>query len=434
MTEKQKGLVMEASTGEIVVMTSTGEFMKIPWQKKEIPLLGSEIEFEVPSLKQGFVHSRGFLALAASIVLFFFMFPSFWGYLFPGEHKVIAYVSIDINPSLELGLDKDGTVREARGLNEDGVKLLEKVEYKNLPAEKAIRNITRAAVNNQYLAGEKENKIIFTYSAVDEQNVNIEQESEIFGKLQKELTKEVNDELKKQRIEVQMEILEVSPQFHANAQELGISPGKYAVMLEAMKEGVDITVEDVKFSSVVKAIKDAGGNPGQIISQTKKEEKRLPELEKELKDKVTKGKKNNYREKGKDEADKVSGKENNRNSNKKKNKDKDKNSNRSKVTSKEDIDKNIKSNDNINKEKTRKGYVNKEDIERDENYQENDIKNTENNNKAQEDNEYTEYNEDNQDNQDNKDNEKQIINSRKRNIKDYRNVSPSINWQEVSLP
>lgn len=293
MAEKRKGLVMEATPGKIVVLTPTGEFKHLAWQKKELPAVGSEIVFETAVPRYNFFLTGKFLALAAGIALFFFAIPFFTAQLFPGNQQVIAYVNIDINPSVELGLDQEGKVREATGLNEDGVKLLEQLQLLNRSAEEAVRLITSEAVKKQYLAPDKENNVILTLSSPDEREERrgekFKEKAKVLVKIQKVLNEEVKKDLQERKIEVQVEFLEVSIQFHEKAKEQGISPGKYAVILEAREEGLEITPENMKFSSVVKAIKKAGGNPGEIISRTKKAEKQLMELEKEQKKRFKKG-------------------------------------------------------------------------------------------------------------------------------------------------
>lgn len=305
---------MEATSEVLVVITPTGEFIKVPWEEKVIPALGSEIEFEFPPAKQSFFSPQKLFVLAASIVFFLLAIPFVSEYLYFGESQVIAYVGIDINPSLELGLDKEGKVKEARGLNGEGEKLLESVQYENLPVNGVIKCITQEAVKQQYLTVGEENNIILTVSTREEREKILKKKAErepaknteVCAKIKKELTSEIKGELDKQKIKVEVEVLEISPEFYRKAKKAGVSPGKYAVILEAMKEGYDVSPEDVKFSSVVKTIKAAGGNPGEIISRAKKKEKQLLEIEKEMKKEIKKQEKKRKNEakqdfKGKEE-------------------------------------------------------------------------------------------------------------------------------------
>ena len=331
MEKKCKGLVMEATSETLVVMTPTGEFIKVPWEKKAIPALGSEIEFKVPQAKQSFSSPQKLFVLAASIVFFLLAIPFVSEYLYLGESQVIAYVSIDINPSLELGIDKESRVKEARGLNKEGEKLLERVQYENLPVNRVIECITQEAVQQQYLTANEENNIILTVSTQEERERKLirkaEKETakntEVCTSIKQECTSTIKKELDKQKIKVAVEVLEISSEFYQKAKKAGVSPGKYAVILEARQQGYDVSIEDVKFSSVVKVIKAAGGNPGEIISRAKKKEKQLLEIEKEMQKEIKKEEKKQEK-KAKQDFKQTEKEQKEKSKDKKKNKHKDK--------------------------------------------------------------------------------------------------------------
>lgn len=72
-----------------------------------------------------------------------------------------AYVNIDINPSVELVVDKDNTVISVRGDNTDGLVLLyEETGIKGAKLTDAVQKITQLAVNYGYL--NEENKTVDT--------------------------------------------------------------------------------------------------------------------------------------------------------------------------------------------------------------------------------------------------------------------------------
>lgn len=59
-----------------------------------------------------------------------------WLYFTPTEH-----ISIDINPSLELGINRFDRVVSVQGWNEDGAALAEEVSVENLPYTQAVQTI-----------------------------------------------------------------------------------------------------------------------------------------------------------------------------------------------------------------------------------------------------------------------------------------------------
>lgn len=79
----------------------------------------------------------------------------------PSENEASAYVSLDINPSIELTLDKNDKVISVRGANEDGqVLLYGEADLKGLGVEKAVEKITELAVKYGYL--DEDNKVVQT--------------------------------------------------------------------------------------------------------------------------------------------------------------------------------------------------------------------------------------------------------------------------------
>ncbi|WP_342541890.1 hypothetical protein MHH33_12515 [Paenisporosarcina sp. FSL H8-0542] len=60
--------------------------------------------------------------MVATLVLLFSI-------LLPSQTPVSAYVQIDINPSVELGLDQEGTVYSFKGLNDDGEALKRDIDF-----------------------------------------------------------------------------------------------------------------------------------------------------------------------------------------------------------------------------------------------------------------------------------------------------------------
>jgi uncharacterized lipoprotein YehR (DUF1307 family) len=76
-----------------------------------------------------------------------------------GEAK--TFVSLDVNPQIELTVDEKNKVVSVHASNEDGkVLLYGETSFKGLSLEKAVDKITNLAVELGYLS--KENKVIQT--------------------------------------------------------------------------------------------------------------------------------------------------------------------------------------------------------------------------------------------------------------------------------
>lgn len=76
------------------------------------------------------------LALAASCMLLLLAAGGYSLYATP-----VSYISIDVNPSVELEVNRFGRVVSAEGYNEDGKNVLEQLPLKNLPYLQAIEQL-----------------------------------------------------------------------------------------------------------------------------------------------------------------------------------------------------------------------------------------------------------------------------------------------------
>ena len=88
-------------------------------------------------------HSRPRVAryrrlIPAAVCLFFLLagFGGYWAYFMP-----VAAISIDINPSLELGVNRFDRVVSVEGYNEDGRELASSLKVKYMDYEEAINQV-----------------------------------------------------------------------------------------------------------------------------------------------------------------------------------------------------------------------------------------------------------------------------------------------------
>ncbi|MBZ4654351.1 MAG: hypothetical protein JG781_1692 [Peptococcaceae bacterium] len=268
MAEKKKGIVMETSAESVIVLTPQGEFLQVPWSQRELPLLSSEIEFTVPLKKTYLPKTNYFIYMAASILLLVFVSMQFLGGVLPGANQVVAYVTLDINPSIELGINHQGKVIEVKGLNDDGAKILEKINVLELDVSQAVTVITEEAVKKQYLSPSNENNIVITISGKDKELAKT-----------KDLNALASRVLEEHKLSGKADIVEIPMEIHDKAKELGVSPGKYVILLEALEQGLDVSLDDLKGNSIVKAIKKAGGVPGELIAKAQKDKHVFKELD-----------------------------------------------------------------------------------------------------------------------------------------------------------
>ncbi len=177
------------------------------------------------------------------------LFASFNGKL--GSPEVVAYISMDINPSVEMGIDIDENVLELRGLNEDGIALVESLEYKGKKLEQVTEGLLDKAEQKALAGGEAE--IVITSTVVQEGS-KVNDES-LAAKLKQQVTKHIETTHPQQAKSYQIAAFAAPAEVREAANQNGVSTGKYSVYLNAKNSGADVTLEELKKESVLKISK-----------------------------------------------------------------------------------------------------------------------------------------------------------------------------------
>ncbi|MCR6546804.1 anti-sigma factor domain-containing protein [Dehalobacterium formicoaceticum] len=276
---KEKGLVMEIDGKRMILLTKDGQFISRTISGLN-PQIGDETIIDIEKVRKPWFYVR-LLSVAALVMITFFTAPLWQQFLGkPAESNVLAYMTVDINPSIELGLDQEHKVVAVHPLNRDGKELLQKLNLTGLTSEQAVEDIIDAACQEGYLKPEKNNQVIINLSekkpdAAREKDTN------------QPIITQAKKALSKNKAEANVTILNTDYELREKAEELGISSGKYALLVEAKDAGLNIDVDHVKKSGVVRAIQDAGGNPGEIIQRAQEEknyQEKIKKWQKEFKE------------------------------------------------------------------------------------------------------------------------------------------------------
>ena len=166
---------------------------------------------------------RGLAAAAACLVLLLAGAGGSWLYFTP-----TAAISIDVNPSLELEINRFDRVIGVEGYNEDGRALADQLDVNHLNYEQAVEEILNSAVIAALLA--RDEVVTITVTGTDDRQC---------GRILSE---------------VEMETAQ-SPNIHCHgarqeevesAHDCGLSYGKYRAYLELQALDPDVTLEEVQ--------------------------------------------------------------------------------------------------------------------------------------------------------------------------------------------
>lgn len=227
---------MDINREYIVVLTPDGEFAKAKREKatyelgEEVPVkLYSSRKWQNQQKQRSKWRRMAFtsLVIAAALLLFFIPFGQ-------NKQEVFAYVSIDINPSIEIGVNPSYEVISLTGYNKEGKEIIAKLKrkWKYESFKKVANRILEKSEEEGYLHKNKE--IVVTTSYRDEAS----KEKEDFSKVVKDSTKTWRESKYKF---VQKDC---SFKKRKEAQKKGLSAGKYIEEKDPEKDPKDQQLED----------------------------------------------------------------------------------------------------------------------------------------------------------------------------------------------
>lgn len=155
--------------------------------------------------------------------------------------KPISFVSLDINPSVELGVNVFDVVVSAEAYNDDGEKVLEYLDVKGETVEDAINEIVDSAIADGYVE-EDGTSVISITSETD--NVKLAEE------LKEAAEDGVENALEENETEAEIEKDNIALERRDDARELGITPGKLNLIQKLQAVNPEATIEDFKEASV----------------------------------------------------------------------------------------------------------------------------------------------------------------------------------------
>lgn len=154
------------------------------------------------------------------------------GYYYQSVNGVASIVSLDVNPSIELKVNKNEKVLSATPMNDDAKEILDGMNLKGTQADVAMNAIIGSLLQHGYV-DELANSILIT----------VEDDDQARGeKLQQALTQQADAALASAQVNgaILSQVMVHSDELSQKAQEYGISAGK-AALIQAVVEGSNNT-------------------------------------------------------------------------------------------------------------------------------------------------------------------------------------------------
>ncbi|QFT88496.1 Anti-sigma-I factor RsgI [Bacillus sp. THAF10] len=226
----KKGIVLEVHDEDVTILTPEGEFLKSRKQKGHVDI-GEEITFfplhQTEKSRMKKVHSilisRWTMIVAAAIIILALSFyPRYV------SNQVYAYISVDVNPSIELGVNKKMEVISMEAYNDEGRKIIEQlVEWKKQDISKVTTDLFDVIRQQGYF---KENREVLIASLI-----NNETKSSWKTEMQGKITA-LSETIKTENVNITT--MESTLNKRTDALKEGLSPGKF-IQKEKEQETVD---------------------------------------------------------------------------------------------------------------------------------------------------------------------------------------------------
>ncbi|TKH04132.1 anti-sigma factor domain-containing protein [Peribacillus simplex] len=213
----KKGVILSVNKRFVTLLTPEGEFLKTKRQER-VYEVGEEITFTPAKQKFTLAFSNfhssfkktAVLSIASTFLILFSILPSYF------SGPVSAYMTIDVNPSIELELDDDLEVLKLTGLNEDGKLVIGQLkDWKGKDIKTVTNRIVETTKQLGYLKGNKQIVVSTTL---------LEKDKELDKNLKEEI-KEISEQDNVSN--TKMKVIQATKSDRKQAREQGISTGKY---------------------------------------------------------------------------------------------------------------------------------------------------------------------------------------------------------------
>ncbi|WP_227762481.1 anti-sigma-I factor RsgI family protein [Zhaonella formicivorans] len=222
---KIKGLVVKTEGRHMWVATEDRQFRRYPLPATGAAV-GQEVWVEQPVPAVPYFASRG--ALVAGLVVMIFLGAFLWQ-LVRGDTPV-AYLAVDINPSLEIAVDGAGRALEVEPLNQDAKLLVKGLSPRKKDVYTFLDQIIQKAEYSGYLKPGRDNLVLVTIiPARDGAPVPVNASG---------VKEAVLKSLAARNVQGKVGIQNASPEERIRAREAGLSVNHYLLITRAAEKGV----------------------------------------------------------------------------------------------------------------------------------------------------------------------------------------------------
>lgn len=227
-----RGTVIKASGNRAFIMNEHCQFLEVKAAAGLQP--GDHIEYLPRDIVRPGIRPARAVAVAASfIIVCLIAFTSFQHML---TGKVYAYIGMEINPSIEIGVNSESKVVRLKGYNEDGKRLIGSRDLLNSDINDALRAIIRDCREGNYLGEKKDNDIAVSVNIPGGANGRV---------LMQQVDTAAKTALAENGVSARIHYFSIDERIMEQAREQDVSPLKYMLWEEAGRLGYSIPLQSV---------------------------------------------------------------------------------------------------------------------------------------------------------------------------------------------
>lgn len=233
-----KAIIVDRNDRFLIVLDKKGDFIKI---YNSIPGCQIGDEVDIPDKMPLFgLFPGGLIAFAplrkmVAALVAFLLLLGMGGYAIADYFTPVTFVTMDINPSVELALNRYERVLSVNTFNEEGNLLAKDAgSFRNMKVEDAIKKLLDRAEAQNYL--KTQGTLMFTVSSV---------KNHVPDELDRKLKETI-----KTRPNIKVVVENTTIEKHEEARKMNISQGKLLIYERLKKINPGITLEEIKKSSV----------------------------------------------------------------------------------------------------------------------------------------------------------------------------------------
>lgn len=230
--EKMKGIVLRIDKKNMVVVTDEGDFLTLPVPVRR-PNPGETVEVNV-KLARGFTVPY-WMRVAVAMLILVVSLGLAKPLLLP---QAVAAVSMDLTSGLELKIDKENKVLEAKANNPEGQKLLQGLVLEGRDIYQAVNLITNRAAELGYLKQNKGSTIMVTVAPLSsDKKLAVDRDR---------LQQTMHDELARSNYEGYLVVNRTGTELRQEAEKMGLTVNQYLMWERAQVQGNNIDVETIR--------------------------------------------------------------------------------------------------------------------------------------------------------------------------------------------